>query len=174
MRYRTFKTLRILLLFLIVAATVKVCSMLVPSRNDSTSAHNYENTVSGSISDKKQNNDMSNDGTPKLGDQFLQLSDIDNRVLEMQLSDITDVKDKSGKNYKKFKKFPTFIIDMRCDFTKGFTTWNRIKVDLDKDKKYDEKWTFRNNGEVIKEISSSDDENYDYEYKMKDKKWELR
>ncbi len=174
MKYRTFKTLRIVLLIFILAATVKVCNMLIPSNKDSLSTNNHENNVSESAPDKNRKENIANDGASKPGDQFLQLSDIDNKVLEMQLSDITDVKDKSGKNYKKFKKFPTFIIDMRCDFTKGFTTWNRIKVDLDKDKKYDEKWTFRNNGEVIKEISSSDDENYDYEYQMKDKKWELR
>jgi hypothetical protein len=38
--------------------------------------------------------------------------------------------------------------------------WGRAKVDLDRDEKWDEKWTFKPGGVVEKQVARADDENY--------------
>jgi len=43
----------------------------------------------------------------------------------------------------------------------GHTTVNRAKVDIDRDDKWDEKWTFKDDGSITRDISSKDDEQYD-------------
>jgi len=45
----------------------------------------------------------------------------------------------------------------------GHTTVNRAKVDLDRDDKWDEKWTFESGGGVTRKSAPSDDENYSVE-----------
>lgn len=45
----------------------------------------------------------------------------------------------------------------------GNATLNRAKVDLDRDDKWDEKWTFAGDS-ISRKVSSGDDENYDQEY----------
>ncbi len=99
------------------------------------------------------------------------LTAIDGKIINIQKISVEKNIDKSGKNYKYYKKYADFIIDMRCDFSKGFSYWNRIKVDLDKDKQYDEKWTFTENGKIRKAVSSNDDEIYDSEYELVNNKW---
>lgn len=176
MRYRTFIRIQIAVAIVLLVIGVKVCTTyLVPTRNSDIS----------SVGANSQTNTTTNTNSPsgiesvkhansKPGDKVLDMTPIDNKVIELQQTQVTQVLDKSGKNYKKFMKFPDFIVDLRCDFTKGFSSWNRIKVDFDKDKNYDEKWTFRENGQIVKEISSSDNETYDYEYILKGTTWQLR
>ncbi len=52
----------------------------------------------------------------------------------------------------------------------GETTANRAKVDLDRDGKWDEKWTFKP-GEISRKVSSNDDDNYDKKQLWKDGAW---
>lgn len=52
----------------------------------------------------------------------------------------------------------------------GEATANRAKVDLDRDDKWDEKWTFKV-GEISRKVSTADDENYDVEQLWKNGKW---
>lgn len=176
MRYRTFIRIQIAVAIVLLVIGVKVCTTyLVPSRNSDTSSESKSsqiNTTSNTNSPSQI--ESAKHASTKPGDKVLDMTPIDNKVIELQQTQVTQVLDKSGKNYKKFMKLPDFIVDLRCDFTKGFSSWNRIKVDFDKDKKYDEKWTFRENGQIIKEISSSDNETYDYEYILKGTAWELR
>lgn len=173
MRYGTFRLLRALVIIGIITGVFMLyVSSITPTYEKSTPSNSsISNTYTPPPSTSAS---APVSVTAKVGDKSLPLSAVDNKVLELQKTEVTKVEDKSGKNYKNYKKLPTFIVDMRCDFTKGFSTWNRIKVDLDKDKNYDEKWTFRNNGDIIKEISSSDDETYNYEYKLSDNTWELQ
>ena len=47
---------------------------------------------------------------------------------------------------------------------------NRAKVDLDRDGKWDEKWTFKP-GEISRKVSSNDDDSYDKKQLWKDGAW---
>lgn len=47
---------------------------------------------------------------------------------------------------------------------------NRAKVDLDRDDKWDEKWTFKD-GTVIRQVAPNDDEKYTVEYELQEGRW---
>lgn len=49
--------------------------------------------------------------------------------------------------------------------------WNRAKVDLDRDDKWDEKWTFFPDGATEREVAPADDENYTERYVLRDGAW---
>lgn len=56
----------------------------------------------------------------------------------------------------------------------GFTQVNRLKVDLDRDDKWDEKWTFDRTGGVVRvtrQVAPADDESYTVEYQAGDGVW---
>lgn len=53
----------------------------------------------------------------------------------------------------------------------GFATTNRAKLDLDRDDKWDEKWTF--DGEnVVREVAPADDEKYTERYSWTGEAWQ--
>jgi len=54
----------------------------------------------------------------------------------------------------------------------GHSTANRAKVDLDRDDKWDEKWTFEPAGGVTRKVAPGDDENYTVEQRWVDGAWE--
>jgi hypothetical protein len=51
---------------------------------------------------------------------------------------------------------------------------NRLKVDLDRDEKWDEKWTFASDGGtdgVKRQVAPNDDEAYTEEYRLDGERW---
>ncbi len=51
-------------------------------------------------------------------------------------------------------------------------TWgNRVKVDLNGDQKWDEKWEFSASGDVRRQVAPADDEHYTEEYVLVGKSW---
>lgn len=51
---------------------------------------------------------------------------------------------------------------------------NRAKLDLDRDDKFDEKWTFEKDGDswkVKRQVSPQDNENYTEEYRLREGRW---
>ena len=52
----------------------------------------------------------------------------------------------------------------------GHTTANRVKIDLDRDDKWDEKIDFKPEG-VIRQVAPNDDENYTQTYHLVDGAW---
>ncbi|MCB9188936.1 MAG: hypothetical protein H6600_08230 [Flavobacteriales bacterium] len=75
--------------------------------------------------------------------------------------------DDNNGGVKKWIEKSTYFIDLRCDKQKGFEYFNRVKLDWDKDKKWDEKWTFHEDGSIKRVISTSDDnETYNIEYEL--------
>jgi hypothetical protein len=70
------------------------------------------------------------------------------------------VKDASkGKAYK---------VNLYSDDSKRF---NRAKVDLDRDEKWDESWTFGADGSTEKKVSTNDNDNYDRSYRLSNGQW---
>lgn len=49
----------------------------------------------------------------------------------------------------------------------GSTTWNRVKIDYNNNKQWDEKWDFKPDGSIKRQISPSDDGNYPVQYRGK-------
>lgn len=45
-------------------------------------------------------------------------------------------------------------------YSDGGTRWTRAKVDLDRDDRWDEKWTFKDDGRIEKQVAPDDDERY--------------
>jgi hypothetical protein len=64
-----------------------------------------------------------------------------------------------GKPYK---------VNLYSDDGKRF---NRAKVDLDRDDKWDESWTFDETGGTEKKVSTTDTENYDRSYRLNGDRW---
>ena len=52
--------------------------------------------------------------------------------------------------------------------------WNRLKIDLDRDEKWDEKWTIAADGAIQREVAPADDEQYSETYVLTDKQWVRR
>jgi len=52
----------------------------------------------------------------------------------------------------------------------GKTTANRVKVDLDRDEKWDEKFSF-SDGEIKRQVAPADDEAYTLEYRWDGQAW---
>jgi hypothetical protein len=53
----------------------------------------------------------------------------------------------------------------------------RLKIDLDRDEKWDEKWTFEDASgqeKVKRQVASKDDENYDQEYRLEAGSWVVK
>lgn len=56
----------------------------------------------------------------------------------------------------------------------GKSKVNRLKVDLDRDEKFDEKWTFEDDGRVKRQVAPEDDEKYTVEYRLEGEGWRLK
>ncbi len=55
----------------------------------------------------------------------------------------------------------------------GESAANRAKIDLDRDGKWDEKWTFKGS-EISRKVSTQDDDNYDKKYVWQKGAWVAR
>ena len=53
----------------------------------------------------------------------------------------------------------------------GKTQINRAKVDFDRDEKWDEKWTFEDDGRVKRQVAPADDESYTVELRLEGERW---
>jgi hypothetical protein len=165
MKYKTFALFRkITIIIFSVVILIVLFSLLCnkPSRHKTISSNN--NYPTSSISAK-----------PSYGASYLAISKIDKEIFEYQKSDIkTGSIDAQGDSYKKFITTANYKLDLRCDFKKGYSYWNRIKIDFNKDGKWDEKWSYQKNGKIKREVSSEDNENYDYTYFLKADGWEKK
>jgi len=53
----------------------------------------------------------------------------------------------------------------------GSPITNRAKIDLDRDDKWDEKWTFKSDGSIEREVAPADDENYTQRFLKQGNGW---
>lgn len=111
---------------------------------------------------------------PQYGAQELPLSSTEQEILQLQKEPLSLGKQDDNGSLKRTVKKGSVKLDIRCDQNKGFTSWNRIKVDWDNNKKYDEKWNFRPDGTVARFVSPNDDEDYSIEYRLYNNVWKLK
>ena len=116
MKYSTFRKLRLTIIVGIAIMILIVIFSVIPGNKQISdeNPHHIEQTLT-----EQATNDM--------------LTSTDRKIINLQKTSVEKNIDKTGKNYKSYKKYADFIVDMRCDFSKGFSYWNRIKVDIDKD-----------------------------------------
>ncbi|MBP7632529.1 hypothetical protein KBA41_00045 [Candidatus Ozemobacteraceae bacterium] len=91
-------------------------------------------------------------GVPAKPTDGLALRPMDTDILAVAAANI------SGDKVKDAAKGRTWKVNLYKDA--GESQVNRVKVDLDRDDKWDEKWTWKN-GTVTREVASNDDEVYD-------------
>jgi len=111
---------------------------------------------------------------PSYGAQELPLSSAEQEILQLQKEPLSLGKPDDKGSLKRTVKKGMTKLDIRCDQNKGFTTWNRIKVDWNNNKRYDEKWNFRPDGTVARFVAPNDDEDYSMEYRLYNNVWKLK
>ena len=52
--------------------------------------------------------------------------------------------------------------------------WSRLKIDYNRNEKWDEKWDLEQGQPIKRHVASQDDEHYDQEYRWVGGKWELK
>ena len=167
MKYRTFRNIRlIVILAFSVGMIFGLRSCMGCGEQPALVEHYPANWGNPPAVARQQLQSM-----PVAGEAIMQITDADRAILSYKDSPLVKNLDDSGENYKKFVKTAGFNLDLRCDFGKGFAAWNRIKVDWDKDKKWDEKWSFNDKGEVKRQISPNDDGNYEFIYILQGNQW---
>lgn len=53
----------------------------------------------------------------------------------------------------------------------GHAKANRVKIDLDRNGKWDEKWTLEDDGKIKRKVAPRDDENYTLEFRLRGDTW---
>lgn len=166
MKYRTFRILRMIIIIVMIIAIIVLLSQTVCKKKPRKELV-YDN--------KPASTKITEIPKIKYGEQELSITSIDKEILDYQKSGIsTGEIDKDGESYKRIINTKDYRLELRNDIKKGFTFWNRIKVDYDKDKNWDEKWTFSKDGKIKREVSPNDNENYEYTYYLKGEQWEKK
>lgn len=98
------------------------------------------------------------------------LSTIHRDVLELVKQPLTNGTS-DGTSRKWRVKRGQIVIELRSDTDKGSTTWNRLKVDLDRDKKWDEAWDLVPGKPIKRRFSPADDGTYTRTYDLKGERW---
>lgn len=93
------------------------------------------------------------------------LRDVDNELMSWIGKDL------GSKKRKDAVKGNAWKINLYQDA--GKTAMNRAKVDLDRDDKWDEKWTFDGKN-ISRKVSPADDENYSEEFDWSGSDWTAR
>ena len=98
------------------------------------------------------------------------LSDVDREVLRMQKEPL-DKGTPDAKGPKWRVKNGSVVIELRCDKDKGYTGWNRAKIDANNNKQFDEAWAFKKDGTVERRVAPADDQNYTQTFVLDGDKW---
>lgn len=91
------------------------------------------------------------------------LREIDRRVLEAVRRPVSGDKIKDA--------FPSEPFKINVYRDEGEAGWNRVKIDYNRNEKWDEKWELVAGQPTKRMVASKDDEQYDETYKWVDGKW---
>jgi hypothetical protein len=91
------------------------------------------------------------------------------RVDQLVLELLTKRSNATGDKIKDAFPREPFKVNVYRDGTSP--TWTRLKIDLDRDNRDDEKWTLSNGQMDKRQVSTRDDEQYDREYRWRNGKW---
>lgn len=65
----------------------------------------------------------------------------------------------------------SFKVNFYCD---GGAKWTRLKIDLDRDGRDDEKWDLEDGRPAKRRVATRDDEQYDREYRWRNAQWVVK
>jgi hypothetical protein len=99
----------------------------------------------------------------ELGAESLPVTEMDRAILARAGQNISGDKQKDALPGRAYK------VNLYKDA--GQSRVNRLKIDLDRDDKWDEKWTLTGPGEAKRQIAPLDDENYTLEYRLEGERW---
>jgi hypothetical protein len=97
------------------------------------------------------------------------LTDVQREILKLQKEPLTNGSS-DGNSRKWVVKTSRYKAEFRCDEDKGSQVWNRVKIDFNNNKKYDERWDFKPDT-VKRRVARNDDENYTAEYRLQGETW---
>jgi hypothetical protein len=97
------------------------------------------------------------------------VNDVQRKVLEM-LKEPLDRGQKTENGPKWRIKEGRVAVEVRCDEGKGYTYWNRAKIDYNGNKKAEEQWSVKD-GKITRRVSPGDDENYTEIYHLEGETW---
>jgi hypothetical protein len=163
MKYNTFRIIRFSAITVFIVVIIIIFSQLI-CKKKSHNKLDQNNLQTNSITNEVQK--------IKYGSTVLPLSSEEKEIIQYQKSAITgpDVT-KKGDSYQKTIVTSKYKLELRCDLKKGFNFWNRIKIDFNQNKNWDEKWTFSKDGYIKREVSPDDDEKYTYTYNLRGDHW---
>jgi hypothetical protein len=102
-----------------------------------------------------------------------QLAALERKVIGFSKEALTNGSS-DGSSRKWRIKEDRITVELRSDTGKGSTTWNRLKVDLDRDKNWDEAWDLKPGKPIKRRIAPADDENYTVTYDLQGETWVRR
>lgn len=102
-----------------------------------------------------------------------QLAALERKVIRFSQQALTNGSS-DGSSRKWRIKEDRITVELRSDTAKGSTTWNRLKVDLDRDKNWDEAWDLKPGKPIKRRIAPADDENYTVTYDLQGETWVRR
>ncbi len=97
-------------------------------------------------------------------------TDIHREILKMQKSPLSKGEEK-GDSLRWLVSDNGIKAEFRSDKSKGSTIWNRVKIDYNSNKQYEEKWDFKPGGSVKRQVAPNDDGTYTEEYRLQGEKW---
>jgi hypothetical protein len=168
MKYNTFRKIRFIVIIIIIIIAVIMLSQLICNRKSRPiNTTNQTNTSSTTANNTIQKINY--------GSKVLAVTSLDKAIFEYQKSATsTGELDKDGETYQRIINTNDYLLQLRCDYKKGFTYWNRAKIDYNKNKKWDEKWTFSKDGNIKRQVSTKDNEDYDLSYHLKGDNWIIK
>lgn len=109
----------------------------------------------------------------KTGSETAAFTDVHREILKMQKQPLSNGEDK-GESLRWVVSDNGIKAEFRSDKNKGSKTWNRVKIDYNSNKQYEEKWDFKPDGSIKRQVSPNDDNNYTEEYRLQGEKWVLK
>lgn len=147
MKYKTFRAL--IIAAILVSGGIAVYVLGVALQRSSADAGPVAPAGAVEASPRELATSPS-DATPPSDGAPNELREVDTLMLALLQRPVQDkIKDAS--------KGRPFKINLYSD---DGTRFNRAKVDLDRDDRWDEKWTFKPDGSTEREVAPNDDENY--------------
>lgn len=161
MKYKTFRNLMIVCGFVALIGSCSVCGYLYNRSIPSSPSPRVAEAPPISAKPVTTPVTTSDVDTPTHIPDGLRR--IDQKVLEAVRRPVSGDKIKDA--------FPSEPFKINVYHDAGETGWNRVKVDYNRNEKWDEKWEFVDGKPTKRMVASKDDEQYDEIYRWADGKW---
>lgn len=171
MKYKTFVRLRMAIILVLVVGVLAGIISLVSNGLQRSVANDSASTVAPTMDPTEAPTAAA---TPTQWLPTVAVAPFDEEILRTATTASLDEGIDDGESVKWRKKSAQSTVEYRCDKAKGFTMWNRVKIDRDNDKKFDEKWSITSPTEVKRMVSTADDGSYDATYDLTGATWTRR